>query len=245
MPPEGREVYEAARLVAYAVRVPATRPAREREYAELLDRYDNEAGFRMLVDQVAAAFDLMVATTGPYGVVLDVGPESPMAFRPDDLHAGMGVEERLQMYLITVGLVAYLYPTSQALEDLGATRYLTVQDLHDYLKERCAALRAASPDPLADAPQAQEAWRTFDLLKPATNEGQRRWTTALGRVHRVVEELARHGLLEPDGKVGSEPRYRALERLRLQARNVAAEVLYRALISAPAAAPQEPQKAAG
>jgi hypothetical protein len=38
MPPEGREVYEAARLVAYAVRVPAARPAREREYAELLDR---------------------------------------------------------------------------------------------------------------------------------------------------------------------------------------------------------------
>jgi hypothetical protein len=233
MPPEGREVYEAARLIAYAVRVPAARPAREREYAELLDHYDNDAGFRTLVDQVASAFDLVVASTGPYGVVLDVGPESPVAFRPDDLHARMGVEERLQLYLITVGLIAYLYPTNQALEDLGATRYLTVADLYAYLKERCAALRAASPDPLADAPQAQEAWRTFDMLKPATPDGQRRWTTALGRVERVAEEFARHGRLEPDGKIGNEPRYRTLERLRLQARNVAADVLYRALVNLP------------
>jgi hypothetical protein len=235
MPPEGREVYEAARLVAYAVRVPAARPAREREYAELLDRYDNDAGFRTLVDQVAAAFELVVASTGAYGVVLDVGADSPVAFRPDDLHARMGVEERLQLYLITVGLISYLYPSNQALEDLGATRYLTVADLYAYLKERCAALKSASPDPVADAPQAEEAWRTFDMLKPATPDGQRRWTTALGRVERIVEEFARHGLLEPDGKVGDEPRYRALERLRLQARNVAADMLYRALVSVPAA----------
>jgi hypothetical protein len=235
MPPEGREVYEAARLVAYAVRVPAARPAREREYAELLDRYDNDAGFRTLVDQVAAAFELVVASTGAYGVVLDVGADSPVAFRLDDLHARMGVEERLQLYLITVGLISYLYPSNQALEDLGATRYLTVADLYAYLKERCAALKSASPDPVADAPQAEEAWRTFDMLKPATPDGQRRWTTALGRVERIVEEFARHGLLEPDGKVGDEPRYRALERLRLQARNVAADMLYRALVSVPAA----------
>jgi hypothetical protein len=235
MPPDGWEVYEAARLVAYAVRVPAARPAREREYAELLDRYDNDAGFRTLVDQVAAAFELVVASTGAYGVVLDVGADSPVAFRPDDLHARMGVEERLQLYLITVGLISYLYPTNQALEDLGATRYLTVADLYAYLKERCAALKSASPDPVADAPQAEEAWRTFDMLKPATPDGQRRWTTALGRVERIVEEFARHGLLEPDGKVGDEPRYRALERLRLQARNVAADMLYRALVSVPAA----------
>jgi hypothetical protein len=228
-------VYEAARLVAYAVRVPAARPAREREYAELLDRYDNDAGFRTLVDQVAAAFELVVASTGAYGVVLDVGADSPVAFRLDDLHARMGVEERLQLYLITVGLISYLYPSNQALEDLGATRYLTVADLYAYLKERCAALKSASPDPVADAPQAEEAWRTFDMLKPATPDGQRRWTTALGRVERIVEEFARHGLLEPDGKVGDEPRYRALERLRLQARNVAADMLYRALVSVPAA----------
>jgi hypothetical protein len=233
MLPDPQAVYGAARLVAYAVRVPAARPAREREYAELLDRYDNDAGFRGLVDQIAAAFDLTVASTGPYGVVLDVAADSPVAFRPDDLHSRIGAEERLQLYLITVGLIAYLYPTNRALEDLGATRYVTVADLHAYLKERCAALRAASPDPVADAPQAQEAWRTFDTLRPATPDGQRRWTTALGRVERVVGEFARHGLLEPDGKAGDEPRYRALERLRLQARNVAADVLYRALVNLP------------
>ena len=233
MPPEGREVYEAARLVAYAVRVPAARPAKEREYADLLDRYDNDAGFRGLVDEIAAAFDLLVASTGPYGVVLEVAAESPFAFRIDDLHERMDVEQRLSVYLIAVGLIAYLYPTNQALEDLGATRYLTVTDLHDYLKQRCATLRASSPDPVAGAEQVTEAWRAFDLLKPATAQGLRRWTTALGRIERVVGEFARHGLLEPDGQIAGEQRYRALERLRLQARNVAADVLYQALVSLP------------
>lgn len=228
-----RDAGAAAELVAKGLS-PKLRPARDAAYLELVERYRTDVDFRELTDEIAAGLGLAVLDAGLSGIVL--GPEagSVFALRLSDYRKNLSVKDRMVHGLIHVGIAAWCYPTAAALLD-DDVRRVTVNGVERYLREAARRLEEESggDDPDADRTEFEMAWRRY-LRIPATRDtgdGRRTAYTTAGMIAFALQSLADQGLMqkESDEDGGT---WRALDRYRVQVRELAATEAWRALSGA-------------
>lgn len=233
------EAGAAAQLVGFGL-TPRLRPASDPAYTELVERFVADAGFADVVGHVAGGLGLAVLDVGPSGIILAPAPESPFAQRLSDYRANLSVNERLLHGLIHLGIAAYCYPAAASLAD-GDVRVCSVAGVERFLRDAATRLREqhGDVDPDAGAPELEQAWRLY-LRRQATREtadGRAGVSTTTAMVRYAMERLSEQGMLmrTSDAEGGT---YRALQRYRVEVRELAATQAYRLLAaaSAPAAA---------
>jgi hypothetical protein len=233
---EGEALRDAGRLIALGL-LPRRRPSNDEEYARLVRRFLDEPPFEGAVRDIAAGLGLVVLDASEYGVVLGAGEDSPFGLTVSDYRAGLSMEERLLHGLVQVALAAYLYPRPEDLETDAEVRQVSVNDLDDYVRDQCEALRERvdrGPDAPADRPDLERAAAVY-LRWPAakqTADGRRAAKSTLGIVAAVLARLEEHGLLR---RVGDQRggTYQSLRRYRVQVRELAAHAALRALRGGP------------
>lgn len=218
----------AAELIARGL-TPRVRPARDSHYLELLERHRTDPDFRELVAEIASGLGLTVLDAGLSGIVLGPGESSPFALRLADYRKNMSAEERTVHGLIHVAIAAWCYPTAAALLDEDVKR-VSVNAVERYIRQAAERLREESPgdDPDADRPELEKAWRRY-LRIPATRDtgdGRRGARTTAGMVAHALESLADQGLLQHESEADGGT-YRALDRYRVQVRELAATQAWR------------------
>ncbi|MGH8904449.1 MAG: hypothetical protein ACRDYA_22895 [Egibacteraceae bacterium] len=221
----------AAQLVAFGLQ-PRVRPANDVAYGELMERYRTDPDFGDLVDQVADGLGLVVLDAATaHGIVLAPTAGSVFAQRLADYRANMTVQVRLLHGIIHVGIAAYAYPTPASLLDEDV-RVVSVRAVEGFLRDACERLREqrGDADPDAGAPETEQAWRLYLRRQAArdTTDGRMGPNTTGGMIKYALEHLADGGFAQKisDADGGT---YRALNRYRVEVRELAANEAYRLL----------------
>lgn len=238
----GADVEAAARLISFGMR-PKLLPSRDVVYAELVRRYTEDSAFKQVTNAVAAGLGLLVLDVGiRSGAVLAATDESVFELRMDSYARQSKIRERRETEKVLHGLVhlataALGFPRPDDLADDTYVGRVSVEQVDGVVREACRVLdeRAAraetNNDPLADAPELEQAWRAY-ARRPATaatKDGRLAPDTTRGMVARALRFLAEQGFLVP---VGSEQggTYRTTPRYQVQVRELAADAAFDELL---------------
>ncbi|MFI5608085.1 hypothetical protein [Amycolatopsis sp. NPDC051903] len=233
----------AARLVAFGMR-PKQLPARDVVYGELVRRYAEDNAFKALTHAVASGLGLMVLEVNQQaGAVLAAVDESIFEIKMDSYARQAKIRERRETEKVIHGLIhlaaaALAYPRP---DDLANDTYIgrvSVEQVDAMVREAARILdeRAqqaeANNDPLADAPELEQAWRAY-ARRPAaaaTKDGRLAADTTRGMVARALRFLADQGFLVPvsDEQGGT---YRTTPRYQIQVRELAADAAFDDLLA--------------
>ncbi|MET8851581.1 hypothetical protein [Amycolatopsis sp. NPDC004625] len=233
----------AARLVAFGMR-PKQLPARDVVYGDLVRRYGEDNAFKALTHAVAAGLGLMILEVNQQaGAVLAATDESVFEIKMDSYARQAKIRERRETEKVLHGLIhlataALGYPRP---DDLANDTYIgrvsveqvdaMVREAARMLDERAAAAEANN-DPLADAPELEQAWRAYTRrpAAAATKDGRLAADTTRGMVSRALRFLADQGFLVPvsDEQGGT---YRTTPRYQIQVRELAADAAFDDLLS--------------
>jgi hypothetical protein len=233
----------AARLVSFGLR-PKQLPARDVVYGELVRRYREDGAFKQLTHAVAAGLGLMVLEVSQQaGAVLAATDESVFEIRMDSYARQSKIRERRDTEKVLHGLIhlataALGYPRP---DDLANDTYIGrvgVEQVDAVVREACrilderAAEAEANNDPLADAPELEQAWRAY-ARRPAaaaTKDGRLSAETTRGMVARALRFLTDQGFLV---QVGPEQggTYRTTPRYQVQVRELAADAAFDELLA--------------
>jgi hypothetical protein len=161
-------VWHAGRLVQWALR-PLARPAQESEYRELVERYFDDAAFRIVVRELADGLGLHMLDVSEHGVVLAPQDDSIFALKPADFRpTGSKVDDRLLDGLAQVAIASTVFPRARDLdEDPDIVRApVTVDEVEAQLRQMCERLSEearGAPDPNAEDERRGliEAWRVY------------------------------------------------------------------------------------
>ncbi|GAB3500869.1 hypothetical protein FB471_6029 [Amycolatopsis cihanbeyliensis] len=236
------DVEAAARLVSFGMR-PKQLPSRDVTYADLVRRYAEDSAFKQLTHSVAAGLGLMVLDVSTQaGAVLAATDESVFEIKMDSYARQSKIRERRETEKVLHGLVhlataALGFPRP---DDLANDTYIgrvSVEQVDSVVREACRILdeRAAraeeNNDPLADAPELEQAWRAY-ARRPAaaaTKDGRLAADTTRGMVSRALRFLAEQGFLV---QVNSEQggTYRTTPRYQVQVRELAADSAFEELL---------------
>lgn len=217
---------DAARLLAHALR-PTARPAKDPEYARLLQRFRAEAEMREYIAVIARGLGLIILGHSSQGLVLGAEGDGPFALQLGDYRrSALKVNERMAHGLIQLAIAAWYFPNARALEDMDevAGARASVRGLVEYIVGICEEFKSnASEDALADAPELDEAWRTILALAPARGSKTKRRTAGSldGMIGHALDFLASHGLVRKITE-GEEEYYQALGAYRMHVREMAA-----------------------
>lgn len=233
---EQSEVYLAARLIQWGLR-PRERPAQEKEYMALVDRYLDQPAFRAAVEDMARGLGLAILDIGEYGVALAPVDPSAFAYRPQDFRVGKTVEERLIDGLVQIAIAATVFPRSRDLEEDAALarQPVTIDEIDETLRTICSRLEEAArrtDDPLADEDLAglEEAWRVYQrrLSSIATASGQQSARATRRVIEYGLDRLTEFGCflrVEHQGGVHYQPTWR----YQVQVKELAASKVYAAV----------------
>ncbi|MBB3050728.1 hypothetical protein FHS23_001751 [Prauserella isguenensis] len=230
----------AARLLAFGMR-PKLVPGRDVVYADLVRRYGEDSAFKQLTHSVAAGLGLMVLEVNAQaGAVLAATDESVFEIKMDSYARQSKIRERRDTEKVLHGLIhlataALGYPRP---DDLANDTYIgrvSVEQVDGVVREACRILderAATNTDPLADAPELEQAWRAY-ARRPAaaaTKDGRLAPDTTRGMVTRALRFLAEQGFLVP---VSSEQggTYRTTPRYQVQVRELAADAAFDELLA--------------
>ena len=235
---------DLGRLLTWALR-PKTRPGTSPEYATLVGRYRDDAGFRTAFDALLDGLGMGVLQAGDLGVFVSVRRESVFAARISD-DGGTWTKDNAKVLrgVAHLAIAAYAYPHPDDLRD-PSVRYVDVMPLEAFIRRSCAELKARAErladgagqaDDLADLALAgglDAAWALWDQMPAAEVTRRGRGAGRLSTVSttywvlRALKELTDHGLARQAGRDGD--RYQLLDRFRHQVGKYAAEEGYRAL----------------
>jgi hypothetical protein len=219
-------------------------PGRDVVYGDLVRRYGEDNAFKQLTNAVAAGLGLMVLEVNlPAGAVLAATDESVFEIKMDSYARQSKIRERRDTEKVLHGLIhlaaaALGFPRP---DDLANDTYIgrvsveqvdgMVREAGRILDERAAAAEANS-DPLADAPELEQAWRAY-ARRPAaaaTKDGRLASDTTRGMVARALRFLAEQGfLVQVGGEQGGT--YRTTPRYQVQVRELAADAAFDELLS--------------
>jgi hypothetical protein len=220
-----RDLADVGALIGCALR-PKVRPGADSEYRTLLGRYRGDVEFRNAVDSVLDGLDAQVLSDSDLGLVLGVRRESVFAYRISDLPNVGGVTERLLVGLVSVAIAAYAFPTPSDFDD-DRVRWVSVDEMERFIREVCERFKRTP----TDDDELDEAWRTYDRLSPAykadKGKGKARRSPASSTywVASVLGWMVDQGLARPAAARGPEA-YQLLERLRIQAGELAGNATY-------------------
>ncbi|WP_301297261.1 hypothetical protein [Prauserella halophila] len=216
-------------------------PGRDVVYADLVRRYGEDSAFKQLTHAVAAGLGLMVLEVNAQaGAVLAATDESVFEIKMDSYARQSKIRERRDTEKVLHGLIhlaaaALGYPRP---DDLANDTYIgrvSVEQVDGVVREACRILderAAANTDPLADAPELEQAWRAY-ARRPATaatKDGRLAPDTTRGMVTRALRFLAEQGFLV---SVSSEQggTYRTTPRYQVQVRELAADAAFDELLA--------------
>ncbi|MFD6796565.1 MULTISPECIES: hypothetical protein [Prauserella salsuginis group] len=216
-------------------------PGRDVVYADLVRRYGEDSAFKQLTHSVAAGLGLLVLEVNAQaGAVLAATDESIFEIKMDSYARQSKIRERRDTEKVLHGLIhlataALGYPRP---DDLANDTYIgrvSVEQVDGVVREACRILderAAANTDPLADAPELEQAWRAY-ARRPAaaaTKDGRLAPDTTRGMVTRALRFLAEQGFLVP---VSSEQggTYRTTPRYQVQVRELAADAAFDELLA--------------
>lgn len=237
------DVESAARLVSFGMR-PKQLPSRDVVYGDLVRRYGEDSAFKQLTHAVAAGLGLMVLEVNlQAGAVLAATDESVFEIKMDSYARQSKIRERRETEKVLHGLIhlaaaALGYPRP---DDLANDTYIgrvSVEQVDAMVREACrilderAAEAEANNDPLADAPELEQAWRAY-ARRPAaaaTKDGRLASDTTRGMVARALRFLADQGfLVQVSGEQGGT--YRTTPRYQVQVRELAADAAFDDLLA--------------
>ncbi|WP_051174380.1 hypothetical protein [Amycolatopsis orientalis] len=223
---------------------PKQLPSRDVVYGDLVRRYGEDSAFKQLTHAVAAGLGLMVLEVNlQAGAVLAATDESVFEIKMDSYARQSKIRERRETEKVLHGLVhlataALGYPRP---DDLANDTYIgrvSVEQVDAMVREACRILdeRAAEAetnnDPLADAPELEQAWRAY-ARRPAaaaTKDGRLASDTTRGMVARALRFLADQGfLVQVSGEQGGT--YRTTPRYQVQVRELAADAAFDDLLA--------------
>ncbi|MFI0798387.1 hypothetical protein [Amycolatopsis lurida] len=218
---------------------PKQLPSRDVVYGDLVRRYGEDRAFKQLTHAVAAGLGLMVLEVNlQAGAVLAATDESVFEIKMDSYARQSKIRERRETEKVLHGLVhlataALGYPRP---DDLANDTYIgrvSVEQVDAMVREACrilderAAEAEANNDPLADAPELEQAWRAY-ARRPATaatKDGRLASDTTRGMVARALRFLADQGfLVQVSGEQGGT--YRTTPRYQVQVRELAADAAF-------------------
>ncbi len=191
--------YNAGRLIAFALR-PKKSPWAEREYAELLQRYDEDSALRIVVDNVLEGMGLRIVNVSNHGLFVRAEENSPFRLYADDYKSDMTSAERILHGIIQVGIAAFSFPKAEVLDqdDEVLPAAVSPQRLAEYLRKFAeveAARFAEQPDRVES--EERRVWR--EVLIPAVTiqtAGGRESTRSLtGMCRQALDYLERQGLM--------------------------------------------------
>ncbi|MFJ8913864.1 hypothetical protein [Amycolatopsis sp. NPDC102389] len=218
---------------------PKQLPSRDVVYGDLVRRYGEDRAFKQLTHAVAAGLGLMVLEVNlQAGAVLAATDESVFEIKMDSYARQSKIRERRETEKVLHGLVhlataALGYPRP---DDLANDTYIgrvSVEQVDAMVREACrilderAAQAEANNDPLADAPELEQAWRAY-ARRPAaaaTKDGRLSSDTTRGMVARALRFLSDQGfLVQVSGEQGGT--YRTTPRYQVQVRELAADAAF-------------------
>ncbi|MFE5568651.1 hypothetical protein ACFQ68_26935 [Amycolatopsis japonica] len=218
---------------------PKQLPSRDVVYGDLVRRYGEDRAFKQVTHAVAAGLGLMVLEVNlQAGAVLAATDESVFEIKMDSYARQSKIRERRETEKVLHGLVhlataALGYPRP---DDLANDTYIgrvSVEQVDAMVREACrilderAAEAEANNDPLADAPELEQAWRAY-ARRPAaaaTKDGRLSSDTTRGMVARALRFLADQGfLVQVSGEQGGT--YRTTPRYQVQVRELAADAAF-------------------
>ncbi|GAB2770704.1 hypothetical protein JOM49_006695 [Amycolatopsis magusensis] len=233
----------AARLISFGMR-PKQLPARDVVYGDLVRRYGEDSAFKQLTHAVAAGLGLMVLEVSTAaGAVLAATDESVFEIKMDSYARQSKIRERRDTEKVLHGLIhlaaaALGFPRP---DDLANDTYIgrvSVEQVDGMVREACrilderAAAAEANNDPLADAPELEQAWRAY-ARRPAaaaTKDGRLAPDTTRGMVARALRFLADQGfLVQVSAEQGGT--YRTTPRYQIQVRELAADLAFEELLA--------------
>ncbi|RZQ65675.1 hypothetical protein [Amycolatopsis suaedae] len=233
----------AARLISFGLR-PKQIPARDVVYGDLVRRYGEDSAFKQLTNAVAAGLGLMVLeVSSQSGAVLAATDESVFEIKMDSYARQSKIRERRDTEKVLHGLVhlavaALGFPRPDDLANDTYVGRVNVEQVDAMVREACrilderAAEAEANNDPLADAPELEQAWRAY-ARRPsaaATKDGRLSSDTTRGMVARALRFLAEQGfLVHMSAEQGGT--YRTTHRYQVQVRELAADAAFEELLA--------------
>lgn len=234
---------DAGRLLAFALDITAS-PAGgvgAAEYMRLVDRYREDASFRVHFDGVIEGAGCEVATANhSVGVVLRTRPDGPWAWpaKSADLpwNGFENTHLRAARALVIIALLAYLAPSGADLDDLlsdteARLNPVGVRDLEQFVRDFCLQQESQSPNPTGDETSRPLWWHWLQLPAEAPTAKRMARTTTSYVVHGVLSFLHGKGwLIDVTPKLSSEDkRYRPRRRLLYHFHDLLLDSLFRAL----------------
>jgi hypothetical protein len=232
----------AARLISFGLR-PKQVPGRDVVYGELVRRYTEDTAFKQLTHAVAAGLGLMVLdVSARAGTVLAATDDSAFEIKMDSYARQSRIRERRDTEKVLHGLIhlataALAYPRPDDLANDSYIGRVSVEQVDGIVREACRVLydRAAkadhNTDPIADAPDLEQAWRAYSRrpATAATKDGRLAQDTTWGMISRAMRFLADQGFLvhvaaEQGGTYRTTPRY------QVQVRELAADSAFAELL---------------
>lgn len=219
-------IESAARLVAFGL-TPGLKPAREPDYAQLIERYRTDLAMRQCTDTVARGLRLAVLGFTPQGIVLGADEDGPFAQKLSDYRRStQSVEDRMCHGLVQLAIAAWCFPTAQhlAASDESAGVRFSTNKVVGYVTGRCEELqRRSQHDPELGSPELREAWRAI-LQRPETRanaDNRRVANTLFGMVDYALDVLEKGSLVRriSDDDGGT---WQALAAYRIHVRALAA-----------------------
>lgn len=224
--------FDIGRLIHFGLDV-RTDPVKEPEYAELLNRYDNDTDFRHAVRSVALGQGLEIASSTQYGLVLVPTEDSLYRIRPAEVRNSTGRDDRLIEGFIHLGIAATAYPRSELLDDPDVVPLpVTVTDVEERLRQICRRFEAEAanePDPEVSEVEQEliEAWRIYDRRAAEGSSRKRVGPATRVMIQRSLETLADQGMFLRRSR-GDEVAYQPTFRYHTQVHDLqAARVFHR------------------
>lgn len=218
-------------LFGYALQ-PRRRPNAGSEYRRLLDRYRSEIELRAAFDAFLGGLEMRVISDSEYGLMLGVQPESPFAFRMQDLPNITDPNLRLVAGLVVMGLAAYAYPTQQALDEQIA-RTVQRTEFEAWLRRACQ--RLADEDSAGNVTPDQRlsrAYRVYLDMPAVVTGGHGRGKNRLIKdctsywVNKMADWLIEQGMAQEAVTGTGVAAINLTERFRVHVARMAGEAAY-------------------
>ena len=216
--------FAVGRLISYGLK--SSKPSRDSEYRQLLDRYKYEEGFAEAVDAVLEGLGLQILNETIQGLRAGLvlgchGYASPFAPNIESHARGLNQEQRMALAIIHLAIMSYYYPQVDADEDDFRSRSGTPSELATDIRHVCETLSMRNEDEEGPPNDVRLAYESYLAMPPAPARGGfLTKSTQVGLVNFALSELQKNGFLAVDGGDGPNTRFISLPKYRIYVRRL-------------------------
>jgi hypothetical protein len=231
MSPIADFAFKAGRLFHYAFSLRERPGAKNSEYVQLIEDYQNHPEIRCIFDQFADACMLEVLEVSTAGVFLapkvaDRRNGSAFCYRLADYKTFDDPGDRVLHGVIQLVLASYVFPAPERLDDpidsLGAA--FRVSQFVEHLDQMLERFRQSCTRMPSDNPDEEPVWQQLRemVLRMPTDSGRQPRHTLLRHVQTACSILEREGFFrKQEARPGDPEKYIPLPQYRVHVRHLA------------------------